>query len=324
MKNILITGISGYLGTRLTRRLQQKKLADTITGIDIKRPKELPDNVSFYDMDIRDPSISDLLLKHEIDTLFHLAFVVKPIHNIKRMHDIDVNGTKNILESARRSDVSHVITISSTLAYGAHPDNPKRLSEDSPLRGNETFPYGHFKAVTDRLIQDFAKEAPDMTITILRPCTVFGPNIDNYVSRMLFMPITVCVKGYNPPVQFVHEDDFVDACLLTMEKKISGPFNITGDGTMTVSKIADTLGTKVIPIPSWMIYPSLEFLWRLHSPGIEVNRGYLDYIRYPFIASNKKAKKQLNFTPRYTAAKTLRQTLRNRRSAPAKQKTKSR
>jgi UDP-glucose 4-epimerase len=320
MKNILITGISGYLGSRLTGRLSKRNDIRKIVGIDIRHPSGLPDGISFYPTDIRDPSISGLLTRHAIDTVFHLAFVVKPIHNTQRMHDIDVNGTKNILESALQSGVRQVIAISSTLAYGAHPDNPKQLSEDAPLRGNKTFPYGYYKAVTDQWIQEFSGNHPEMTVSILRPCTVFGPTVDNYVSRMLFLPATVCVRGYDPPVQFVHEDDFVAACILAMDKNIPGPFNITADGTLTVKQIAETLGARVIPVPAWLLYPTLECLWRLHFPKIEVNRGYLDYIRYPFIASNRKAKKLLGFTPKYTSAQTLELTVRNKTHAQARPK----
>lgn len=323
MKRILITGSSGYLGARLIERLLKRNDIGDIVGIDIKNPDASPARVTFYLRDIRDSSLSDLMSTHAIDTVFHLAFVVKPIHNLTRMHDIDMNGTRNVLEAARKSGVKHVIAISSTLAYGAHPDNPKRLHEDAPLRGNKTFPYGYYKAATDQLIQDFAKDHPEMAVTILRPCTVFGPNIDNYVSRMLFLPATVCVKGFDPPVQFVHEDDFVDACILAMEKKIPGAFNITGDGTLTVKKIAGILGATVVSVPAWLLYPALELLWRLHFPKIEVNRGYLDYVRYPFVADNKKAKKLLSFYPKYTSAKTLKLTVRNKTRAKSAPKTKN-
>jgi UDP-glucose 4-epimerase len=320
MKNILLTGISGYLGSRLVKHLSKRNDIDDIAGIDIKKPAELPDGVSFYPGDIREPSINDVLARHAIDTVFHLAFVVKPIHDIQRMHEIDVMGTQNVLESAHRAGVRQVIAISSTLAYGAHPDNPGQIHENAPLRGNKTFPYGYYKAVTDRWTQDFAGNHPEMTVSILRPCTVFGPAVDNYVSRMLFLPATVCVKGYDPPVQFVHEDDFVAACILAMDKKIPGAFNITGDGTLSVKKIAETLGARVIPVPAWLLYPTLECLWRLHFPKIEVNRGYLDYIRYPFVASNKKAKKLLNFRPQYTSVQTLETTIRSKTNAQARPK----
>ncbi len=313
MKNIFITGISGYLGTRLAEQLAQRSDIGKIVGIDIAPPPDtMPRQILFFQKDIRDPDIGELLSQHQIDTVLHLAFVVQPIHDLKRMHDIDANGTQNILEQSRRAGVNHLIAISSTLAYGAHADNPEILTEDDPLRGNETYPYGFYKAETDRMIQTFADKHPEMTITTLRPCTVFGPNIDNYVSRMLFLPLSVSIKGHDPAVQFVHESDFVDACLAALENKSPGAFNIAGDGTLTIKEIAAAIGTKVIPMPAWLIYPMLECLWRLHFPMIEVNRGYLDYVRYPFVTSNKKAKQELNFTPRYTSTETLQDTIRNR------------
>ena len=324
MKNVFITGVSGYLGSRLTEKLKQRKDIGKIVGIDIHPPAgELDPHISFYQKDIRDPEIGELFAQHNIDTVFHLAFVVKPIHNLKKMHDIDSNGTENVLEQSDAAGVKHLIAISSTLAYGAHPDNPKKLTEDAPLRGNQSYPYGYYKAMTDGMIQEFGKSHPDMTVTILRPCTVIGPNIDNYVSRKLFLPVTVSVKGYDPPVQFVHEDDFVNACLMALEKETPGAFNITGNGILPISKIAEILGTRVIPVPSWLLYPTLECLWRIHFPMIEVNRGYLDYIRYPFIAANKKAKKLLNFHPRYTSTQTLKNTFRSKKIAKTEKKRKN-
>jgi UDP-glucose 4-epimerase len=130
---------------------------------------------------------------------------------------------------------------------------------------------------------------------------------------MLFMPVVVSIIGYDPDVQLVHEDDFVNACLCAMDKKIPGAFNIAGDGALCTSAIASLIGTTVIPLPKWTIYPLLEVLWRLHLPGIEVNRGYLDYIRYPFVASTLRAKRELGFKPKHTALETLEQTIRSRK-----------
>ena len=311
MKNVLITGVSGYLGMRLVSSLSRLSHIGQIVGIDVRRPDPL-DNIIFYQMDIRDEQINCRMAEHHIDTVFHLAFVVQPIHDIRRMHDIDRNGTKNVLVSARKAGVRQCIAISSTLAYGAYPDNPEQLTEEAPLRGNRNFPYGNDKAVTDQMIQDFAAAHPEMTMTILRPCTVFGPHIDNYISRMLFMPVTVCVMGHDPSVQFVHEDDFVAACILSMETRASGAFNIAGDGVLKISRIAQRLKTRIVFLPAVVLYPAIEALWQLRCPGIEVNSGYLDYIRYPFIASNEKAKQQMGFYPAYSSARTLEETARRR------------
>ncbi|MGC9324832.1 MAG: SDR family oxidoreductase [Desulfomonilia bacterium] len=315
MSNVLITGVSGYLGRRLAEELSRRDDVGTLIGIDVVPPGVSLGRVEFYRKDIRDPGIGKLLADHGVDTVMHLAFVVQPIHDLARMHDIDYSGTRTVLEQSAASGVKQVIAISSTLAYGAHEDNPMELTEDAPLRGNRSFPYGHDKAGVDRMIQEFARQHPDMVVTILRPCTVFGPTVNNYVSRMLFLPVTAGVLGYNPPVQFVHEDDFVDACILAFEKKTGGAYNITGDGILSLKEIAQMIGTRIVGMPARILYPLLEILWRIHTPGIEVNRGYLDYVRYPFVASNAKAKKHLGFAPRYTSRETLFETIRRRKDA---------
>ncbi|MGC8603914.1 MAG: NAD-dependent epimerase/dehydratase family protein, partial [Desulfomonilaceae bacterium] len=302
MENVMITGVSGYLGMRLAQALSGH--VRKIVGIDVQPPSQ-SENFIFCQMDIRDAEIETKMAEHEIDTVFHLAFVVRPIHNKELMRDISLYGSKNILVSAFNARVKQCVVISSSLAYGAHPDNPEILTEEAPLRGNEAFPYGHYKAVTDIMVQDFARENPNMIITILRPCTVLGPNIDNYVSRLLFMPVVICVRGSDPRVQFVHEDDFVNACVIAAEKKVSGAFNIAGDGVMTVSEIAERLGERLIAVPAALMYPVWEVLWRLHCPGVEVNSGYLDYARYSFVVSNQKAKELLGFYPAYSSLETL-------------------
>ncbi|MGM0451991.1 MAG: SDR family oxidoreductase [Thermodesulfobacteriota bacterium] len=312
MKNILITGSSGYLGIQLMKRLTGRDEVDRIVGVDIRPPAARAEKFTFYRADIRDSGLARVMADHQIDTVVHLAFVVQPIRSIQKMHDIDCNGTRNVLFAAAGAGVDHFVATSSTLAYGAHPDNPEGLHEGHPLRGNRGFPYGYYKAETDRLMQDFAERHSAMKVAILRPSTVFGPGVDNYISRMLFLPVTVAVAGGDPPVQFIHEADFVDGCLAAMSQKAAGAFNLAGDGTVTVSEIARILKTRLIRLPAKVIYPALEALWRLHAPGIEVNSGYLDYIRYPFVASNQKAKEQLGFYPRYDSRQTLEETVKGR------------
>jgi nucleoside-diphosphate-sugar epimerase len=129
---------------------------------------------------------------------------------------------------------------------------------------------------------------------------------------MLFRPFAVGILGYNPKVQFLHEDDFVRSCLTAIEKKIPGAFNIVGEGTITTEEIGKITGARIIHLPSWILYPLLEALWKLHFPGIEVNSGYLDYARYSFIASSSKAKKILGFYPAYSSIDTLTETVRSK------------
>ena len=155
------------------------------------------------------------------------------------------------------------------------------------------------------MIQAFAAIHPEMAVTILRPCTVFGPAVDNYVSRMFLRPFSASVRGNDPLVQFVHENDFVRACRKAVEKKIPGAFNIVGKGALRVTEAAALAGTRLLPLPAFLLYPLVEVLWRLRFPGIEVNSGYLDYVRYPFVACAKKAASELGFAAAFSSRQVL-------------------
>ena len=312
MKNICITGISGYLGKRLVEELSQRDDIGKILGLDIAPFTQESDKVDFHKMDIRNPDIEKLLSDNNIDTVFHLAFIVQPIHDRKLMHDVDYNGTVNILNASVRAKVKHIIAISSTLGYGAYQDNPEKLKESDKMRGKKIFPYGDEKAAVDNMIQNFAAEHSETIITTLRPCTVFGPEVRNYIYRMLFQPVSVSISGFNPSFQFVHEDDFVRACIVSMEKQAPGAFNIAGDGTLTTREISEMIGSKVIPVKSWVIYFLMELMWKLRVKKIESNRGILEYVRYSFVADNEKAKKELGFYPEYTSVQTLQETIKSR------------
>lgn len=321
MKNILITGVSGYLGQRLVNELKAHENVNKIIGLDVAPLPEASNDIIFYQMDIRDTKLKDILQDHKIDTVYHLAFIVQPIHDKELMHEVDYKGTQNVLNSSVSSQVKQVIAISSTLGYGAYPDNPPKLKENDTMRGNKNFPYGYEKGVVDNMIQDFASKNKEMIITTLRPCTVFGPNVQNYIYRMLFQPFTIKMDDNDPPFQFVHEDDFVRSCIVAMEKQVPGPFNIAGDGTLRTSEISKMIGTKKeFRVKAWFVYPMHELMWKLKVKAVESNSGILDYVRFPFVADNEKAKNELDFYPEHSTIETLHQTIDARKKRKAEKK----
>ena len=127
------------------------------------------------------------------------------------MYDVDVNGTQNVLDAASSAGVQHVLVTSSATAYGAFPDNPVPLTEEDPVRGAPDYAYARDKADADRLCQLWALRHPDRKMTIVRPCIVFGPSVNNYIVRFWTkQPFQADLGNLDGPMQFVHEDDVVD------------------------------------------------------------------------------------------------------------------
>src|SRR5687767_775713 len=96
----------------------------------------------YVHQDVRNRAgIEELLSRHEIDALIHLAFLLNPIRDEARMYDVDVNGTQAVLQAAGQVGTKQVLVTSSATAYGAFPDNPKPIAEDWPVRGAPDFSY---------------------------------------------------------------------------------------------------------------------------------------------------------------------------------------
>ncbi len=308
----VVTGGSGYIGTRLIERLTESDDTERVTIADVRPPHAFRPKVAYENLDVRDAAACRALLERERpDALVHLAFVLDPIHDEDAMYEIDVGGTGNMLEAASAAGVGQVLVTSSATAYGAFPDNPVPLTEEHPVRGVPSFEYARDKAESDRLCQLWAHRHPNRTMTIVRPTIVFGPSVNNFILRLLTaQPFIADLGGDAPPFQLIHEDDLVDALSGLLAGRHGGAFNLAGDGTITVRECAERLGLPVRRVPRRAYWTLARLLWRLHVS--EVPPGYLHFVLNPWIVSNAKVKDTLGWEPRHTTRETFEATVRGR------------
>ena len=313
----VITGGSGYIGSRLVERLASDEATERIVIADVQPPRSRRPKVAYERLDVTDREhVRALLERERPDTLVHLAFVLNPIHDQDAMYEIDVNGTSNVLEGAHAAAIEHVLVTSSATAYGAFPDNPVPIHEDHPVRGVPSFEYARDKAESDRICQLWAAQHPDCTMTIVRPCVVFGPTVQNFIVRLLTkQPFLADLGGEPPDVQFVHEDDLVDALVGLLEGRHGGAFNVAGDGAMTLRQCAEIIGLPVRRVPRRLYWRLVDVLWRLRVS--EAPPGYLHFVVHPWMVSNDKLKDAIGWEPRYTSRATFEDTMRSRGLLPA-------
>jgi UDP-glucose 4-epimerase len=295
----LITGGSGYIGSRLTEILAAREEAERIVNLDVRPPARPHAKADFVRGDVRDfAAIRDLLEREQPDALVHLAFLLNPIRDEARMYDIDVNGTEAVLRAAAAAGIQQLLVTSSATAYGAFPDNPRPIAEDWPVRGQPDFSYARDKAEADRLCQLWSLEHPDRVMTIVRPCIVFGPNVDNYISRgwerSAFMPI---MDGVDEEFQLVHENDVVSAIAGLLDAKAGGAFNVAGDGALRWGESAQMIGLKTREMSLKAVRRIYAIAWALHAPRVEAPPGNLNFIRYPWVVSNEKLKAEVGWAP---------------------------
>lgn len=299
-RRIAITGASGYLAGRLIQRLDEIAEVEHILALDI-RPllQVVGPKVTFERHDVGEP-MGTLFADHDIDAVMHLAFILNPGHDREAIRKVNVGGTANVLEACEDTGVRQLVYLSSTSVYGAHADNPEYLTEESPPRPVKGFQYSEDKAQAEALITRFAEQHPSVVGTILRICPVMGPNADNFITRAYSKPFLVGVRGYNPPLQFFHEDDLVDLILLCLTERPSGVYNVAGDGTISWEDAVRSNRRKLLSIPATILYGLTELSWKLRLQKDSPACG-LDMIRYPWLASTEKIKNELGVEFRYTS-----------------------
>lgn len=302
MTTVFITGVSGYFGSKLVSFFDRKQEVDHIVGIDVRKPAFTSGKFEFMRHDVRN-DMAPILEGRNIDWAVHAAWILPPTHNKALMEDINVTGTNNFLDACVKSGVGQMLYCSSTTAYGFHPDNPRLLKEESPLRGNDDFTYSKNKKEMEFVCAKFKKSNPSASLTVVRPCFVVGPGFNNPLARHLQKKI-VMLPSKTVPFQFIHEDDLVEIMYLLLKQKKDGIYNLAADGTMTFDEMIRMLGNWQLKIPSPLMYPLNSLMWHLRASFItEFPSPGLNLVSYPWIASNAKIKKELKYKFKYPTTK---------------------
>ena len=300
MKNVAVTGASGYLGQQLISRLERDDSVERIVGISRRAPKVASSKLKFYSHDICEP-FDKIFVENNIDTAVHLAFVIRAARDIKAARATDIGGSKNFLDACKSASVKKVSFLSSFTAYGAYPDNPQPMGEDTPLRPNAGFQYPYHKAEADKMFQEFMKQNPEVCVSILRVAVVAGPASDGGpLASFLKNPVSMCIKGYDPEWQFVHEDDLIELTVFLLKKGHRGVFNVAGDGAIPFSDMMAQIGKRVVALPNKVSAFITNLTWYLHLQSESPGGKSMDILMYPMMLSTEKLKKETGFQFKHT------------------------
>ena len=306
MKKIVITGSSGYLGRSLLSKLDQTEWCSHFYGIDIEPPLSKYSKGEWHSFDINDTALSDWMPTIEPDILIHLAFVVNPMKDHRKQRMINIEGTKNILNAAQKAGVKQILVASSATAYGAWPDNPIPLKETDPIRGHHSFQYAQEKFEQEGICQAFIRNNPDTLLSIIRPCVVYGPGVNNYLSALLSMPVGLALWRHNPRVQFIHEEDVVRAILTILEKKGKGAYNLAPIDTMPIHDVLSLTQKPKLLLPDSLLSMVLSIYWSASFlPFYNIPPSFIDFIRYPWIVDSSRLQRELGFEFTYSSYETI-------------------
>jgi UDP-glucose 4-epimerase len=288
--NVAIVGLGSFLGQRLAERLLARKSPPRIVGFDLRRPYRLEGRVRFHRVDLTDPGagcrLAEILERERIDTLVHTAFRRDPTPDLEYDHELETVGSLHVLDACAAAKVARLVVASSTMLYGPWPDNPNFLSESHALRGHPDAHSVRNRVEVEALLARWQERHTHQQVSVLRHCWIMGPSYWDHVVRYFARPAVPTLLGYDPLLQFVHEDDCLHAFEMATVEPHPGIFNVVGRGVLPLSTILRLAGKRAIsmPVPLWyrlMQYPSQS------STG-DPPAGFYDYLRHLWVADGER------------------------------------
>lgn len=266
MANILITGISGFIGSHLAKHLSEnpenkiygivrsEKCESTFNALDLHSRENI--SIIYGDIYIY-TMIEEMLIQYNIDQIYHIAAKVIVRDAAKSpltTYMINMNGTLNVLESIRLIKGMYnkeipTLVMSSDKAYGLSDYLPYK--ETHPLNGNDV--YSSSKAIQDILARSYSFNY-DLPIVVARPANTYGPYDFNW-SRIIptlakscidpkekDIPLILNKNSYNYIREYMYVEDTVRALQLLLDNinKTKGEaYNISSGQKRTTEQVVN-------------------------------------------------------------------------------------
>ncbi|GAA0852223.1 NAD-dependent epimerase/dehydratase family protein [Streptosporangium amethystogenes subsp. fukuiense] len=257
---VLVTGVSRHIGARVASVLADDPDIDRVIGVDTVPPPSLSRDggvplgrTEFVRVDLRSPDIAQVIAAADIDTVVHMSLVSAPPRSGGRalMKEHNVIGTMQLLGACQRSaTVRRVVVRSTTAVYGSSPHDPAVFTENADPAEPPSHGYAKDASEVEGYVRGFARRRRDVVVSTLRFANFMGPGVDSPLTRYFTQPVLPTVLGFDPRLQFVHEDDAVEVLRRMAMDDHPGTFNVAGDGVLLLSQCARRVGLLSLPMPS--------------------------------------------------------------------------
>jgi nucleoside-diphosphate-sugar epimerase len=322
---VAVTGPTGEIGKPFMRALDRARDVSRIIGM-ARRPFD-PAAHGWKKVEYRQGDVLDRAsvegLCEGADVVVHLAFIIMGAGSGGSDH-INLEGSRNVFEAAVQAGAMRLVYASSVAAYG-FPELDREIVEDDPPAGNVNMPYSHHKAQVEALLDEVLDDA-ETDAYVFRPCIVAGPEAPLLVNQIPYVrwgeklpgalralfDVVPALKPVLPdpgvPFQLVHHDDVASALVAgVVGRGPAGAYNLAGDGTITMSDVAEALGYYAVPVPDLAVDATASIVSRL--PFLPDEASWIEAVRRPTLMDTTKARRALRWKPKFDAVQTLRLTV---------------
>lgn len=302
---VLVTGVSRFPGAPLAAALAAEPGVRQVIGVDTDEPAAatavgtteadgasgVPHRgVRFVRADIRTPIITGVLADTGVDTVVHTGVG-------------GVAGALQLLAGAQRTAGLRRLVVASTSAvYGTGPRAPAVCVENDvgpePLRGG---PAGRMREV-EGYLRGFARRRRDVAVTVLRLAEIVGPTVETPVAPYFAQPVVPTTLGYDPRIQFLHEDDALEIFrrAALADDRLQWAVNAAGPGVLALSQAIRRAGRVALPLPA----PALRGWDVLRRRGGR-RAGALPLVpvpRFGGVLDTTRLREEFGYQPRYSTA----------------------
>lgn len=312
---VVVTGATGNVGTSLVRALSADPAVTSIVGIARRRPDLQVPKVAWVAADVSSDDLEDPFAG--ADVVVHLAWAIQPSHRLDVVEATNVAGTQRVLDATAAVGAGAFVYASSVGAYSPGPKD-RRVDESWPTDGVPASFYSRHKAATERMLDRFEAEHPGTRVVRLRPGLIFKREAASGIRR-LFLGRLVPPQLLRPSLlpfvprtdglvfQAVHTDDVAEAYRLVIVGDARGAFNIAADPILDPDELGRILGARPLPVPAPALRVAADLTWRAHLQPTPA--GWLDLAVESPILDTTRARKELGWSPKYTAGQALRELL---------------
>lgn len=307
-----VTGGSGFVGQRLIKKL----IAAGWTVRALARTQNAASTVEAAGAtaiagDINEPAALKAGMSGT-QVVFHVAALFKLWGDRKDFEQVNIDGTRNVVEvAAATPSVTRVIAVSAAAVVMGDPEPMMEVKETAPLQRRDFAPYALSKADAERILLSANGTRQSFETIAIRPPMIWGadmPTLEHMVDTVEAGQWQ-WVGGGRQAMSTCHVDNLVHALLLAADRGTGGQAYFVADaetGTLK-SVIAGLLATKGVQAPeksvsfgmAWFMAGIMGMVWRaLHLAGEPpITRQMLRLIGKPFTVSTEKAKRDLGYAP---------------------------
>jgi UDP-glucose 4-epimerase len=300
-RRVLVTGIAGQLAGLLAHALEARDDVDTIVGVDVREPAHDLQRTRFVRANVRNPLVAKILADDEIDTVVHLSTAAGPgsVGGRARMKELNVIGAMQLFAACQNAPrLRRVVLKSTTAIYGAHHTDPALFREQDPPRVPPDHGFAKDATEIEQYARDLARRRDDLDLTVLRFANFLGPRLDSSFHALFTLPVVPSQLGFDPRLQFCHEQDAVDVLVRATTGDHPGTYNVAGDGVLYLSQCIRLAGRIAAPVP-WPLTDLVASAVQ-RTRRIDITHDQLGFLRHGRAVDTTRLRDQMGVVPAYS------------------------